>query len=410
MASFVGVLLCWAVAGDWLGRRRISAPMVMVLGGMMLGLGGYAMALTGRYDETLDLQILVTVFGGPTPQRIAELILSVLLFVDSFAIRRGVLGHEPRLASRLLLLALPLSMAMAFALGLVLFGVGSWVIVLLLVCLVVPTDLAPAANIVKDERIPERVRDALNVESGYNDGLIAPVFVFALTLAGATSHASTPESALREAVPASLIAVGVGAGVGLVAGWLMRAAVTRQLSSSHAVRFGVVGVPLLTFALAGEAHGNGFVAAFVAGIAFRAARGEVAHKEVVLAEEVATLASYVMWFILGACSVIVLVALTSWQTWVFGIAALTIVRIVPVLLALLGSSLSTPDRWLVAALGPRGVATIVFAMLAFNDVPDENAQGLILSTMVLTVVGSLLLHGVGAAYLAERHGRRAVRQ
>lgn len=407
MASCVAVVLCWALAGDWLTKRRVSAPMVMVLGGMLLAAGGFvaALAAAGGTPNTPDLQILVAVLDGTGPQQVAELILALLLFVDSFEIRRGVFGHEPRLASRLLVLALPLSIALGLGLGLLLFPGVPWAVVLVLVCIVVPTDLAPAASIVKDARLPERVRDALNVESGYNDGFVAPLFVFALTLAGSSSHASTPAQALEEAVPASLIAVAVGALLGAGLGGLMRLVVARGISSSHWLRYGVVCVPLLTYAVASQLHGNGFVAAFVAGIAFRTVRGELAHREVVLAEEVAALSSYVMWFVLGVCAVFVMVSMTTWQVVVFGVAALTLVRIVPVLIALLGSSLRWSDRWLVALLGPRGIATIVFALLAFNDFGSDEFRVLALATMTVTVLGSLLMHGVGAGYAADRYQR-----
>lgn len=410
----VGVLLAWALVAGRLGRWRITAPMVMVFGGMIIGLAGLVVqagAVVGggeQLPETVDLAIVTTVLNNPLAERIAELILALVLFVDSFEIRRGVFGHEPALAARLLALALPASLLLGYALGLFLFPHLAPAVVLVLVCAVMPTDLGPAAGVLRDERLPERVRNVLNVESGYNDGFVAPVFVFALTLAGSTSHASSPQHALEEALPASLNAIGVGAAVGGIAGLLMRVSAARDLTTTHALRFGVVCIPLLTYALAALAHGNGFVAAFVAGIAFRAARGEVAHREVGLSEDVAALTSYVMWFVLGVCAVLV-IGLTSWQAWVFGLAALTVLRIVPVLGALLGSTLSWSDRWLVALLGPRGTATIVFALLAFYEFAGEEEQMLALSTMTVAVIGSFLLHGLGSGFVAERYARRAAR-
>ncbi len=346
----VTVVLVWALFARLLGSRRISAPMVMVLGGMVVGAASPLVQASSSAPLTLDLAVASSVLNGPVAEQIAEVILALVLFVDSFEIRRGVFGHEPRIAARLLGVALPLGLALGLGLGVLLFPQVSPAVVLVLVCAVMPTDLAPAAGILKDARLPERVRNVLNVESGYNDGLVAPVFVFALTLAGSRSHASTPQAALEEAVPAALIAVAVGVAVGGLAGLGMRRSVAGDLSTTHALRYGVVCLPLLTYALASEAHGNGFVAAFVAGIAFRSARGEAAHREVELSEDVAALASYVMWFVLGVCSVLVLGAVGSWPVLVFGLAALTVLRIVPVVLALLGSSLSWWDRWLVAPL------------------------------------------------------------
>ncbi|GAB95781.1 NhaP-type Na+/H+ or K+/H+ antiporter [Kineosphaera limosa] len=392
------VLLIWALAAEQLRTWRITAPMVMVAGGLAVG----AASALGIVSQDFDLKIANQVLTGRTAQQIAEVILALVLFVDSFEIRRGILGHEPKPASRLLFLALPLSILLGTAAGLWAFPALSVAAVLAIVCAVVPTDMAPAADILKDKRFPERVRNVLNVESGYNDGIVAPIFIFALTLAGNTSHAATPQAALAEALPASLKAIVVGVASGL----LMRFVVARGWSSSTALRVGVVTIPLLAYALAFTWHGNGFVAAFVAGLAFRAARGHLAHSEIDLTEDLAALTGYVMWFVLGVCSVIAMQVLFSWQVALFPLAALTVVRIVPVLLCLLGSSMPLRDRMLVALLGPRGIATIVFGLLAFADLPANESETA-LAAMVVTVLASFVLHGVGAPFIARVYERRA---
>lgn len=395
------VLLLWALFADRLRRLRVTAPMIMVLGGIAVGVASGA----GIGPVDLDLQVAETVLAHPQAQKIAEVILALVLFVDSFEIRRGILGHEPRPVLRLLFLALPLSIVLAVVVGAWTFPAMDVIALLALACAVAPTDFAPAAAILKDERLPERVRNLLNVESGYNDGIVAPVFIFALTLAGNTSHASTPAQALEEALPASLKAIAVGVAVGALGGWAMRGAVHRGLTSSAALRVGVVALPLITYAAAMLWHGNGFVAAFVAGLAFRAARGEIAHHEVELTEDVATLASDVMWLVLGILSVVTVSVLFSWRVLVFSLAALTVVRIVPVLLALLGSRVPWRDRMLVALLGPRGIATIVFCLLAFADLPVAQDDA-VLPAMVLVVLGSFVLHGLGAPLVASLYARR----
>lgn len=395
-----GVLLLWALFSKVLRRWRITAPMVMVLGGMAIAFASQF----GVGPPDFDLTVVEAVLTGSTAQRIAEVILALVLFTDSFEIRQGIFGHEPRLALRLLFVGLPLSIVAALGIGAWAFPDMSIAALLALVCAVVPTDLAPAGHVLKDERFPERVRNVLNVESGYNDGIVAPIFIFALTLAGSTSHASTPQQALDEAFPASLKAIAIGVLVGLVAGLLKRWTSHRDWTSSSALRFGVLCIPLITYAAAVQVHGNGFVAAFVAGLAFRAARGAVSHGEAVLTEDVGLIASYVLWFVLGAFSVLALEVLLSWQVVLFSVAALTVVRILPVLLSLLGSSLGRRDRLVVAFLGPRGIATLVFGLLAYADLRDHE-QLTVLAVMVVTVLGSFVLHGLGGPLMATVYDR-----
>lgn len=395
-----GVLLLWALFSKALRRWRITGPMVMVLGGMVIALSSQF----GVGPPDFDLKVVEVVLTGSTAQRIAEVILALVLFTDSFEIRQGILGHEPRPALRLLFIALPLSVVAALGIGVWAFPEMSVAAVLALVCAVVPSDLGPASHVLKDDRIPERVRNLLNVESGYNDGIVAPIFIFALTLAGSTSHASTPQQALDEAFPASLKAIAIGVLVGLLAGLLKRWTSHRDWTSSSALRFGVLCIPLISYAAAVQVHGNGFIAAFVAGLAYRAARGPASHDEASLTEDVGVIASYVLWFVLGAFSVLALELLLSWQVVLFSFAALTVVRIVPVLLSLLGSRLGRRDRLVVAILGPRGIATLVFGLLAYADL-RENEQLTVLAVMVVTVLGSFVLHGLGGPLVAKIYDR-----
>ncbi|PFG66304.1 LOW QUALITY PROTEIN: NhaP-type Na+/H+ or K+/H+ antiporter [Propionibacteriaceae bacterium ES.041] len=404
----MALLIVWALLAKWLAHRRISLPLVMLGGGLLAGVVALILQVTGVSSNTIDIGIITVVLNEPAAERAVELVLALVLFIDSFEVRRGMLGHQPGMALRLLAIALPLSGVLAMLVGLWLFPFLPVAVVLLSLRGVIPTDLAPTAGLFgSDRRIPLRVKDLLNVESGYNDGIVAPVFVFAITLAGATSHASTPLAALQQAVPAALVSLAVGVVVGAGTGWLMRWAIRHRLTSRATLRFGVVAIPLLTYAIAVLGHGNGFVAAFVAGVAFHAVRGDLAHSEIDLCEDLTQVATAVVWFALGAVTLTVLLGTLTWQIAVFSLAVLTVLRIVPVLLSLLGCDWSWPDRLLIAALGPRGIATMVFGMLAINDLADEQVVITILSIIVTTIIGSFLLHGVGLPTLVGWYARHA---
>lgn len=152
------VLAAWALGAKHLERWRLTAPMVLVIAGLAVGF-----STRDGLAESLNTEV---------SQHIAEVILAVLLFVDATDIRGGLFGREPRAVMRLLFIALPLSVLAALVLGLWLLPNLPWAVLLVLACIVVPTDFAPAGSILRDERVPQRVRDVLDVEAGYNEAVL----------------------------------------------------------------------------------------------------------------------------------------------------------------------------------------------------------------------------------------------
>jgi NhaP-type Na+/H+ or K+/H+ antiporter len=389
------VLLGWSLLARRLERWRVTAPIFMVIAGIAVGF------------STQD--VLARSLNTDTAQHVAEIILAVLLFVDATDIRGGLFGSEPRAAMRVLFIAMPLSLALSVALGLWLLPSLGWAVLIAMACVVVPTDFAPAASILRDEQVPERVRDVLNVEAGYNDGIVSPVFIFALAVAGDRSDASTPMEALGSAVPHAIKAILVGVAVGAALALLTNAAERRGDMTEQSRRLILVGAPVLAYGLSLAVGGNGFVSAFVCGIAFNnLRRSESIHSEMELLNDIGFLLSAGMWFVFGAIAVVAPTFGVSWGIVLFCLLALTVVRILPVLLAMLGSSFSWPERLLVGWLSPRGTASIVFGLLAFNVLTGDDEQAVLMS-MVIAVLASVVLHGVGGPAAARAFHRRQTR-
>ncbi|WP_194819934.1 cation:proton antiporter [Nocardia sp. XZ_19_385] len=386
------VVALWAVLAGRLERWRITAPMIVVLAGVAMGI-----STKGSLGETLNTEVAL---------KAAEIILAVLLFVDACEVRGGLLGRERSSALRLLLIAMPLSLGLAMVLGRWLFPGLEWAVLLVIACAVVPIDFAPVASIVRDRRLPERVRHLLNVESGYNDGIVSPIFLCALLLAGGRAEAAkTPIEALQAALPASAKAIAVGLVAGGVLALLGNAGERRGLMTDQSKRIAVVAAPILAFALSVGIHGNGFVAAFVCGIVYRSVRVSAElRRELELLDDLGFLLTVVMWFVFGSAAVLALTTDLSWRLVAFGVAVLTVVRIGPVLLAMLGTDFSWRDRLTLGWLGPRGTTSIVFGLLAFNHLNDDPAYTT-LSIMVLVVFGSVLFHGVGSALVIGAYRR-----
>lgn len=413
LAAVVAVVLR-SLAAVRLQRLNIGTPVVMVLCGAVVG-------------STVESSVGAVLNTGAA-LTVAELILAVLLFVDASEVRGGRLwGASPGLAGRLLLVALPLSLLAAVGAGAVLFPELSLPVLLVLACVVMPVDFAASEDVLRDDRLPSRLRTSLNVEGGYNDGILSPLFLFALVLAGGTAgHGGSGDHgtqsaarALTTAVPQALTAVAVGVAAGVVLRLVLEFATERGWTSGQSRRVVVLLAPLLVYTGALACGGNGFVAAFVCGLVFRYVRRLIAarralrpgsrdvrpdaevHSDHILLEDVTSLLTTAMWFVVGI-AVVYLVGAVDLPVLAYCLLALTVLRVVPVVVALTGSSLGRRERLLAGALGPRGTTTIVFGLLAFNRLPDGLPSDTILITTLLCVLGSVLLHGLGAGPLTAR--------
>ncbi|MBD8019474.1 cation:proton antiporter [Brevibacterium gallinarum] len=389
---FTGALIAiWALFARALGRWRLMGPLAMAIGGAVAGV-----VIGDRVGFALFL-------NSNAAERIAELVLALLLFVDATEVRIGAMKAVRGPVLRLLFIALPVSLFLAWMFASVLLPELSLAVTLALACVIVPVDFSPVTSIVKDTAIPQRLRHILNLESGYNDGIITPLFLFALALAGDAKHGG-PDAALGQAIPAFLIAVATGLAVGFTYGMLSNLADRRSCFSAQSMRIGLVAVPLLTYALAVSVHGNGFVAAFVAGTVFRMVRRtRELHEELSLAEDISIINNMVLWFVLGASVIFIGQVLGNvWPVLLLVILALTVIRIVPVLAGLLGSQLAGRERLLIALLGPRGTASVVFGLLAFNAIPDPDSAAIVIAVTVFLLGGSVLLHGIGTQPVVTR--------
>jgi NhaP-type Na+/H+ or K+/H+ antiporter len=395
LVAVSAVLAVWSLVALRLERWRVTAPMMLVVAGLAVGF-----TTRDALAATLNTEIA---------ERIAEVILAVLLFVDACDVRGGLFGYDRRSAIRVLFIALPLSLAVSVLLGAWLLSGLDWAVLLVIACVVMPIDFAPAASILRDERIPERIRNLLNVEGGYNDGIVSPLFIFALVLAGDQSHAASPLDALSSAVPQAVKAIVVGLCVGVALAAAANLTDRRGLMTEQSKRLILVTAPLLSYGLSVGIHGNGFVSAFVCGIAVNYFRqSPTFRRDLELVDDVGVLLTAAMWFVLGAVTVLALTSGVPVGVVVFCLLALTLVRILPILTALIGSPFSWHDRLLIGWLGPRGTTSIVFGLLAFNVLAGNEAEQAILVTVVV-VLGSVVIHGVGAPAAAHAYARRRTR-
>jgi NhaP-type Na+/H+ or K+/H+ antiporter len=243
----------------------------------------------------------------------------------------------------------------------------------------------------------------LNVESGLNDGIVTPVVMVAIAGAVAAEEAGTsgPGGALVELA----IGVAVGVAVGFAGGWLLRRARDRGWAAEDFTGIAVLALALLAYLASVAVDGNGFVAAFCGGIAFGAAAGRRGPEELAFLEQASGAVSLFVWLAFGAIAVPIAFDRLNWTLLLYAVLSLTVVRMVPVALALFGSGTDRDTVLFVGWFGPRGLASLLFALLALEEIgPGADEAVAVIGTTVLL---SVLAHGISAAPLAARYSRSA---
>jgi sodium/hydrogen antiporter len=390
VVGLAAVLVVWSLSSSLLRRWRVTPVMVLVVAGALVGATTHD-ALAAKLDTDVISPII-------------EMILAVVLFEHATNIKQGVFGGQARLALRLLLIAVPVGLALTIASGLVFLPHLGWATLLVMACVLVPIDYAPVVSFLHDERIPLRMRQVFNVEEGYADGVISPVFVFALAIAvEGHSTSSSIGHALAEGLPHLLVAIALGVGIGAGVAKVANLADARGLMTVQARRIVMIAAPVLTYTLNVGVHGNGFVAAFICGIAYNAVRVyQDASREQGLIDDLTFLLTAIVWFVFGAVAWYVLEDGVPLRVVFYSLVVLVVVRGVSVTVSMVRSGLSRSERMLLVALGPRGTANIVLALLAYDVLADDPAERLLEAT-VLVVLGSVVLHGLLGEYLINRN-------
>ena len=384
IAVVAAAVMVWSLASPKLNRLSITPALAFVAIGLVV---------TNPPLSLVDVEV-----GSEPVRSVAEVALALVLFTDAAGVDLRRLRADAGVPARLLLIGLPLTIAAGVALGLGLFAdLDPWVCAVIAAA-VAPTDAALGAPLMADRRIPARVRRELNVESGLNDGLVTPVVTF--FVAGAVAEVGsqpdlTPGSALVD------LGVGllVGVGLGVAFGAAMRLA-HRVGTTAGAESLAVLALALLTYAVAVELGGNGFVSAFAGGLAFGATRPSA--EVVTFAAEAGELLAIVVWFVFGAVAVPVLDG-APWSVLAFAVLALSVARMVPVAIALAGTGLSRPTVGFLGWFGPRGLASVVFALIAFDELAAGGARSTMLAAIFATVLLSVVAHGLTARPLAGRY-------
>jgi NhaP-type Na+/H+ or K+/H+ antiporter len=390
LAIVAALVLVYAGLSRRLDRTALTGPILFVGAGLVVGSEGLGW---------LDLRL-----GSSAVRALAEATLALMLFADASRIDILALRREVALPARLLGIGLPLTIVAGMAIAVGLFTQLSWLEALVLAIMLAPTDAALGQQVVTDPRLPMRIRQGLNVESGLNDGICVPLLFIALALAEAEDDAVTVHSAVHlvlEEIGWGLVG-GVVAGV--AAAVVLRVARKRRLVADEWVQVIPLAAAALSYGIAVALGGSGFIAAFVAGLLFgvlhRSLGGEITY----LVDSGGQVLNAVTLIVFGAVALGPALHRVDWRVVLYAVLSLTVVRMVPVALALAGLHARRQTVAFVGWFGPRGLASIVFAIIVLEGAQLPHVE-LLITTVVITVGLSVLVHGLSAGPLSDAYAR-----
>jgi NhaP-type Na+/H+ or K+/H+ antiporter len=382
LAVFVALMFTVSLASRKLDHSPVTKPIVFTAAGALT----FVLPMVDA-ELALDRGLFL---------HIAELGLVMLLFTDATRISLRKLTGNGALPLRLLSTGMLLSIALGALCAMAIFGGLSWFEAGILAAILAPTDAGLGQVIVESPRVPPRIGQALNVEAGLNDGLSVPFLLFFIALATvAEVKGDTQATLMRLLVEQLGIGALIGVAIGLSGGWLLALAQRRRWMAASMVQLGVVALPLMCLIAAHAGAASAFIAAFVAGMAAQLGFRNVGRHSVEFTEEWGQLLNFFVFFLFG------LLAAQAWRefSWavvLYALASLTLVRMLPVAVALRGTGLSRASVLFIGWFGPRGLASIVLGLVYLEQqaaLPGERTIGL---AVIATVMISIVAHGLSA--------------
>ncbi len=384
-------IFCYSLIAGRVERAAASGPIVFVVSGFIMG-----PMLFGWFDGSVSRDGIKV---------LADLTLALILFIDAANADFSVLKKQFRIPTRMLLLGLPGVIFLGTLTAAVLFDKLSIFEAAILGTMLAATDAALGKAVVTNKAVPKEVREGLNFESGLNDGLCVPILFVFIALALGSVEGSGTMHALKLVMQELGIGLVVGLGITAVGAKAFRWCLDKGWVTEIWIQVTVVALAIACFAVAQSLHGSGYIAAFVGGLIFGYIAKGATHKLVLAAEGVGETLALMTWFVFGAGVIGQCFSAFTWEMVLYALLSLTIIRMLPVFLSLSGTVESATSKLFLGWFGPRGLASIVFAIIVLNKgVPNAKLLAMV---VVLTVFSSLVAHGISANPLSAAIGARS---
>ncbi len=383
---FFIMLFIIAIFSRLIGKLPVSFQMLFIVAGMATG-----WLVTGFVDITKPPYSTIIFL-------IAEIALVLVLFSD--ASRVGLKALNNGISTRLLVIGLPITIILGVIIATLLFPDIPWWVAGIIGAALAPTDAALGQIVVQNEKIPKKIRRTIEIESGLNDGGAVPFLLLFIAI-GLAEEAFRPMGYFIE-VALEQIGFGVlaGLGVGIVGGWLVIKARDKDWITPNFQRIAFLAIAILTFLIADELGGSGFIAAFIGGLALGYIVKDAGNILIDFSETEGQLLNLTVFFILGIVVLPLLFNIT-WQIILYAILSLTVIRMLPVAISLIGTKLGKDSVLFIGWFGPRGLASIVLALLALDELKVFPGDTTFITVVFVTVLLSVFAHGLSASPLSN---------
>ena len=391
LAVLVVFAFIFSVVAGRIERSTITGPMVFIAFGVIAGPVG--LGILNMETTNVELRVM------------ADLTLALVLFIDAANADLSTVRSHALIPERMLLIGLPLCIILGVGVGMVVFPDISLFELCILATMLAATDAALGKGVVTNKAVPARIREGLNMESGLNDGLCVPVLLVFLALAtGSAGDSGSRVLALKLVAQEIGIGLGVAVVLTLVGVKLIFICRRRDWFTDVWIQIPVVTLALACFATAQTLHGSGYIAAFVGGLLFGHFAKEHTHELVMAGEGIAELLAMLTWVAFGEGAVGQYWARMTLDVVIYSLLSLTLIRMLPNVIALTGTGEKLETKLFLAWFGPRGLASIVFCIIVINaDLPSESV---LVSTVVCTVTLCVIAHGLTANAWAKGIARR----
>jgi len=376
-------LFAYALVSKRLTTTPISAPMVFV----GLGVAGYALGVL----DTVQVD-------GSGIGEVLELTLALLLFTDATKVHVGSWEADMDLPTRLLTIGMPLTIVLGTIGAALVFPAIGLVSAALIATILAPTDAALGKAVVTNPSVPSRIREALGIESGLNDGIALPIILFLIALGESEEGRSLWGLFVDGIGLGVLVGLGLGAGAALA----LRFAVRRSWIAPVWMRISVVAVAFSTFLVADAMGGSGFIAAYIGGNVFGRLVDPLDHSAGAFGEDLGTILTMISFLIFGAFILGPNQSVFTTSTVIYALLSLTVIRVIPVAISMVGREFRPPTVLYLGWFGPRGLASIIFAGLLVEEAGLAGSE-VIVSAVIVTVTLSVVLHGATAPWGANRY-------
>ena len=392
LATLTIFAFAFSVIAGRIERSAITGPIIYIFFGLIggpIGLGFLDIDI-----KAVELRV------------IADLTLALVLFLDAANANLSVLRSHSVIPRRMLLIGLPLCIALGTWVGTLIFPDMPVFEVCVLATMLAATDAALGKGVVTNKQVPARVREGLNAESGLNDGMCVPVlFVFLALATGKAAESDSGELALSLVMKEIGIGAVVGLGLAYVGARLIKVCQSLNWFTDVWQQIPVVTLALACFTTAQSLHGSGYIAAFVGGLLFGYLADKQTHTLVMAGEGIAELLAMLTWVIFGAAVIGQAWSIMTWDIVLYSLLSLTVIRMLPILIALTGSGVNFETKLFLSWFGPRGLASIVFMIIVAGY--DLGSESILEKVVVCTITLCVIAHGLTANVWAKRLGQKA---